>query len=77
MDSILNSLDGSAFAEVIPQIDFQRDPLYVKKGYIKKGHKVIRDSCYKCGSMHTRSEHRSHGPGSFCRTHRGHSTCRR
>lgn len=56
---------------------FFQEALAIKRGYIRKHHKKIRPTCYKCGGLHTRSEHRSHGYGSFCRTHKGHPTCRR
>jgi len=33
-------------------------------------HKRIRITCAKCGRSHRTSEHKSHGKGSFKRTHK-------
>ena len=35
----------------------------------RKPHKKVRSYCTKCGHYHTRGSHRSHGIGSFWRTH--------
>lgn len=37
----------------------------------KNPHKAVRKSCMLCGGPHTIAQHRSHGVGSFARTHKG------
>lgn len=32
-------------------------------------HRMMRHSCMKCGKIHTAAEHKSHGSGSYARTH--------
>ena len=39
-----------------------------KKAKVKR-HKRIRVTCFLCGGKHSTSEHKSHGKGSFKKTH--------
>lgn len=78
MDGLLSVIENSGFSETLEEVGvFEATALAIKRGYIKKKHKVIRQRPGHTGhGLHTRSEHRSHGHGSFCRTH-SHPTCRR
>lgn len=53
------------FHRAITDFNFGRTVERAKKGEL----------CEICGEVHTKNVHRFHGKGSFCRTHRGHSTC--
>lgn len=87
--NILESFaSDNAFAETMEGLGLGFEQAMVfrtrgKGGLIKrdnyKGYErgVIRMRArHKGYDIHTRSEHASHGVGSFCRTHSGHRTCR-
>lgn len=65
--SMLEGFANDGFAEVAESL-FD-EALAIRRGFVRRQHKKIRPTCYKCGGLHTRSEHRSHGYGSFARTH--------
>lgn len=69
--SLLESIatNDDAFSEVLENSVFEAYMYSRAKGGLKKQHKKIRPTCYKCAGAHTKSEHRSHGYGSFARTH--------
>jgi len=40
-----------------------------KKKVAKKSHKRLTIKCKTCGQLHKKTTHKSHGKGSFKRTH--------
>jgi hypothetical protein len=85
MSSLMEAIaeTASVFQDTISelQIDFESTPYYLRRGRrggLIKSHarRIIRERPRHKGlAIHTKSEHQSHGYGSFCRTH-SHPTCR-